>query len=87
MLLQHHHFICLKKIRQDIPMRRTCRNHDSLHVILRDKREDIIRHRPVTALPHFTAPAKFIRRLIPKVRDRLPGNTLLNINFPAMPRG
>lgn len=35
----------------------------------------------------FASAAKFIRRLIPKVRERLPKNTLLNINFPVMPRG
>jgi 5'-nucleotidase len=31
--------------------------------------------------------AKFIRRLVPQVVDRLPRNTLLSVNFPRMPRG
>jgi 5'-nucleotidase len=35
----------------------------------------------------FTTAAKFIRRLIPRIIGRLPKHTLLNINFPKMPRG
>ena len=40
-----------------------------------------------TEQPTLTSAAKFLRRLIPKVVDRLPKYTLLNINFPTIPRG
>ena len=35
----------------------------------------------------FRSAAKFIRRLITRVAGKMPPSTLLNINFPEMPRG
>lgn len=35
----------------------------------------------------FASAARFIRRLIPRIAGQMPPNTLLNLNFPKMPRG
>ena len=35
----------------------------------------------------FISASKFIRRLVANIIDRMPRSTLLNVNFPKMPRG
>lgn len=35
----------------------------------------------------FRSAARFLRRLVDRTRERLPKNTLLNVNFPALPPG
>jgi len=35
----------------------------------------------------FRSAAKFLRRLVPQIVDHIPKGTLLNVNFPALPKG
>ncbi|GAB4316659.1 MAG: 5'/3'-nucleotidase SurE [Candidatus Zixiibacteriota bacterium] len=35
----------------------------------------------------FRSAAKFLRRLVPRIIGRIPKGTLLNVNFPALPKG